>query len=117
MELIITEKRNMAKVFSEALSDKVVSKKYSLTSSSRSYIFSSGHIIQVEQKVKTWDLSSVERILDNLISKKVKDEGFKKELEELIKRTTKIIIATDYDTEGEVIGRDILKLSKRIKQS
>ena len=114
MELIITEKRNMAKVFSEALSDKVISKKYSLTSSSRSYIFSSGHIIQVEQKIKTRDLSSVERILDNLISKKVKDEGFKKELEELIKRTTKIIIATDYDTEGEVIGRDILKLSKRI---
>jgi len=110
MELIITEKRNMALLFARTLGDTIKSKRYSLIGTKRNYLFSSGHIINLSEKIRSWDIDSIIRITEGRINREVKDPCFQQELESIRSRITSIVVATDYDLEGEVIGRDIVKI-------
>jgi len=112
MELVIVEKRSMAQILSNALSDKTRNRKYFLESDKRIYFFTSGHLINLSEKYRSWDIESVFRIVAGQIKEDIKDALMIKELKKIVPTTERITLATDYDTEGEVIGRDVLGLIK-----
>ena len=120
-ELIITEKPQAALKIANALADKssAIQKNlnkvpyYELTHNSKKIIVACavGHLFTLKQnstgsKVPTFDISWVPNFLarKNDFTKRYYDTILK-----LVKDASSITIATDYDIEGEVIGRNVMQ--------
>jgi DNA topoisomerase-1 len=119
--LIITEKPTAAKTIAEALSDSKPKKYgernavwYEFEKDGKRYITvpAVGHLFTLKQKTKGWDypVFNVEWVP---AFKATKRSSFSKpyfeNIENLTKDATDFIIATDYDTEGQIIGFNILR--------
>ncbi|MHA1686778.1 MAG: DNA topoisomerase I [Candidatus Heimdallarchaeaceae archaeon] len=71
-----------------------------------------GHLFSLNQVGKTWQYPTLdfEWLPTHLINKKSKTKNFILAFQELAKNAKEIIVMTDFDREGEVIGFLILKL-------
>jgi DNA topoisomerase I len=136
-ELIITEKPNASKRIADALSDSKIDKimnngvpYYAITHKGKEIIIASavGHLFGLTEKVKTknfqYPVFDIEWKPASEISKKA---DFTKKYANTLKKASKnikeIIVATDYDVEGEVIGLNVVRFichrndAKRMKFS
>ncbi|MBR9681309.1 MAG: DNA topoisomerase I [Candidatus Altiarchaeota archaeon] len=121
MRLIISEKPSAAKKIAEALGG------YRTVKSGKSYYYevsedlivapAVGHLYGLEPSVEGWDYP----IFEVEWKKASRRKGFEfakdyiKNLEVLGKKADEIIIATDYDREGGVIGFNILKFAAKMR--
>jgi len=119
--MIVTEKPTSTKAVAEALSDdepKKIGEKifhYEFTRGSKKFVVvpAVGHLFTLKQKDKGWyypvfNVEWVPSFKANKLSSF--SEPYYRNIETLAKDAGEIIIATDYDEEGEVIGYNILKL-------
>jgi DNA topoisomerase I len=123
MKLIVTEKNDVAKRISGILSNgsarNVGEKKIPI------YQFSDGdevkcvgmrgHILEVNfpEEYKNWKEPPPSSLLDAEIIKYPKEKSLVSILRKLSKEADHIIIATDYDREGELIGLDVRNIAAK----
>lgn len=133
--LIVTEKPTAARTIAKALAKGKIKKHeengaswYEIERDGQKYVVApaAGHLFTLKQKSKGWDYPrfDVEWIPSFKASKNAKfSEKYFRVLEKLAKKASDVIIATDYDDEGEVIGFNILRFmlgredAKRMKFS
>ncbi len=119
--LIIAEKDNAAKRISEILSEgsynteKVKGTKvysYKNKKEINKVVGLRGHILKLDfnQKYSNWQETDPEKLIRADLEKKPLHEKIVSAIKELSKEARNIIIATDYDREGELIGSDALKV-------
>ncbi len=119
--LILTEKPTSSKAIAEALADgkpRKVGEKvfwYEFEKDGKSFVAvpAVGHLFTLKQADKGWDypVFNVEWVATFKANKFAKfTEPYFRNIEELAKEAKDVIIATDYDDEGEVIGYNILQL-------
>ncbi len=74
-----------------------------------------GHIIDIDfsEDFKSWK-SDLKQLINSKIVKIRKQEAIIKKLEELGKKADELIIATDYDREGENIGVEAIEIIKAV---
>jgi len=120
--LIVSEKPSAAKAIAEALADgevktigkegeKAVYHRFSRDGTEFVVVPAVGHLFTLKQKGKGWDypVFDVEWTPTFLANKFAKfTEPYFRTMEELAKDAKDVIVATDYDDEGEVIGYNIL---------
>ncbi len=120
--LVIAEKRNAAQRIAKILSGgkfETVKKGrnvyYSFSIGSDRYFVVPlrGHILQLDypEKFKSWNLKDLQKLVDEEPVKIVKEKGVASTLKNLAKDADLLIIATDYDREGELIGVEALSIS------
>lgn len=121
--LILTEKPSAAKSIAEALSDGKPAKKgvegerafwYEFSNNGNKFVCvpAVGHLFTLKQSDKGWSYPSfnVEWVPSFKASKFAAfSQPYFRNIENLAKEAKDVIIATDYDDEGEVIGYNILK--------
>ncbi len=121
--LIISEKPTSAKAIAEALSDSKPAKKgvegerafwYEFSNNGNKFVCvpAVGHLFTLKQSDKGWSYPSfnVEWVPSFKASKFAAfSQPYFRNIENLAKGAKDVIIATDYDDEGEVIGYNILK--------
>ncbi len=133
--LILTEKPTAARTIAKALAERKVVKHeengatwYEIKRGKKKYVVApaAGHLFTLKQKGKGWDYPrfDVTWIPSFKASKTAKfSEKYYRVLEKLAKDAKDVIVATDYDDEGEVIGYNILRFmfgredAKRMKFS
>ncbi len=118
--LIITEKPTAAKAVAEALADgkpKKLGEKafwYEFTKDNRDFVVvpAVGHLFTLKQTDKGWNypVFNVDWVPSFKANKFAAfSEQYYKNIEALAKDANDVVIATDYDDEGEVIGYNILR--------
>ncbi len=131
MELIITEKENAARRIAEILSEGAAS----VTRHNGVNVYRwgdtrvvglSGHVVGLDfpEEYENWrDAEPVELIDAEIVTEPTK-EAIVRTLEELAAEADRAIIATDYDREGELIGKEAYELiadavaeTKRVRYS
>lgn len=120
MRLIITEKHNTAKRIASILSKKVESRKKGKINY---YVFDNtiviglrGHIVSPDfpESFRDWKKVDLRELIDAPIITIPTEKEIVSFLEELAPRVEEVIIATDYDREGELIGVEALEIIRRI---
>ncbi|OYT59969.1 DNA topoisomerase I [Euryarchaeota archaeon ex4484_178] len=123
--LVIAEKRNAAQRIAKILSDgkfdtirkgRNVYYSFSLGRDRYFIVPLRGHIIQLDYpaEFKSWNLKDLQKLVDQEPVKVIKEKGVANILKTLGKNANMIIIATDYDREGELIGVEALSLLPNI---
>ncbi|UCH71732.1 MAG: DNA topoisomerase I [Thermoplasmatales archaeon] len=123
MKLVICEKNIAARRISFMLSDgKTRSTKigkipvYTFTKNNETWevVGLKGHIINLDYPAdfNRWDKISPYELIDIEPCKKVSERGIANAIKSLAETTPFIIIATDFDREGELIGAEIIDLLK-----
>ena len=74
----------------------------------------SGHIIEIDfpKELKDWKPEIVKKLISSGIEKKVKNKRASDSLIQTAINSQKVIVATDYDREGELIGVEALEIIK-----
>ena len=74
----------------------------------------SGHIIEIDfpKELKDWKPEIVKQLISSGIEKKVKNKRASDSLIQTAINSQKVIVATDYDREGELIGVEALEIIK-----
>jgi DNA topoisomerase-1 len=77
-----------------------------------------GHIVGLDfpPKFKDWNYTDLNELIDAKILTKSTERDVVSVLKDLAAKATKIIIATDYDREGELIGVEALNLAQKVKK-
>jgi len=128
--LIVTEKPTAAATLAKALGNKITTheangvKYYEIKHKGKTYIIApaAGHLFTLKQSSKGWDYPrfDIEWVPSHIVTRRAEfAKKYFDTLSELAKKASDIIIATDYDEEGEVIGYNILKFlcnGKRAKR-
>ncbi|MDI3502442.1 MAG: topoisomerase [Archaeoglobi archaeon] len=123
MRLIITEKHNTAKRIASILSSKVESRKKGKINY---YVFDNtivlglrGHIVSPDfpEELKDWKKVDLRELIDAPVITVPTEKSIVSFLEELAPRVDEVIIATDYDREGELIGVEALEIIRRVNPS
>jgi DNA topoisomerase-1 len=72
----------------------------------------SGHIVEIDfpKEMKDWKLESLHSLIDSKVIHNVKNKTAYESLRSLSSDVKRIIIATDYDREGELIGTEALDI-------
>ena len=120
--LVIAEKRNAAQRIAKILSGgkyetikKGRNAYYSFTKGKDRYFVVPlrGHILHMDypDKFKRWSLGDLQRLVDEEPIKIIKEKGIANILRTLAKDADMLIIATDYDREGELIGVESLSIT------
>jgi DNA topoisomerase I len=75
-----------------------------------------GHIVELDypQEFAEWSLGNLAQLVDVVPDKRVTEPGIVRALEEIVRSFERVIIATDFDREGEVIGLECLTLLQRV---
>ena len=117
MELIITEKNNAARRIAEILSDGSASTTQRngvnvYQWGTKTCVGLSGHVVGVDFPVEYSDWRDVEpvELIDADIVKSPTQENIVRTLRQLAREADEAIIATDYDREGELIGKEAYEL-------
>ncbi len=121
MELIVTEKEIAARRIAEILSDgaATATDRDGTTVyewADRRCIGLSGHVVEVDfpHEYSNWrDVEPVE-LTDAPVRKRPTKEGLVATLQSLAKRADRVTIATDYDREGELIGKEAYELIREV---
>ncbi|WP_336000076.1 DNA topoisomerase I [Halorientalis halophila] len=117
MELIITEKDNAARRIAEILSeDSAEAERRNGVNvyrwGDKRVVGLSGHVVGVDFPPEYNDWRDVEpvELIDADITKSPTKENIVRTLRELAKRADEAVIATDYDREGELIGKEAYEI-------
>ncbi len=75
-----------------------------------------GHIVELDypKEYAEWSLGSLSELVDLVPDKRVTEPAIVKALEEIVRSFERVIIATDFDREGEVIGLECLTLLQAV---
>jgi len=77
-----------------------------------------GHIINLDfpSKYNNWNRISPKELVDIEPVKKVSNKGIESALKKLVDKNPFLIVATDYDREGELIGVEVIDLLKNYNE-
>ncbi|MFB6267656.1 MAG: DNA topoisomerase I [Halodesulfurarchaeum sp.] len=123
MELIITEKDNAARRIADILSDGAASTEqvggvdvYSW--GTHRVVGLSGHVVGVDFPSEYEDWRDVEpaELVHADVKKRVTQERIVNSLQRLARRAEEVVIATDYDREGELIGKEAYELVREVNE-
>ena len=123
VELIVTEKNNAARRIAEILSDGSATTEqiggvnvYSW--GTHRVIGLSGHVVGVDFPAEYSDWRDVEpaELVHASIETRVTQEQIVNSLERLARQADSIVIATDYDREGELIGKEAYELVREVNE-
>jgi len=121
MRLIISEKANTAKKISQFLAEGKVKEgkhrsvphhTFTWEGEETMSIGLKGHILNPEypEEYKNWQKIEPSSLIDAEILKPVSEKGVANAIVSLAKKAESVIVATDYDREGELIGVEALSL-------
>ncbi len=73
-----------------------------------------GHIVELDypEELSSWSLAGLPKLLETTPEKRVTEPGIVGALQEIVRDFDRVIIATDFDREGELIGLEALALLK-----
>ena len=121
--LIITEKDNAARRIAEILSDGTADTEQVAGVSvykwgGKRCIGLSGHVVGVDFPPEYNDWRDVEpvELIDAPIDTQPTQEGIVRALRRLARRASHVTIATDYDREGELIGKEAYELVREVNE-
>jgi DNA topoisomerase-1 len=121
MELIITEKDNAARRIAEILSEGSASAQRSngvnvYRWGTKRVVGLSGHVVGVDFPPEYNDWRDVEpvELIDADVTKEPTQENIVTTLKQLARKAESAIIATDYDREGELIGKEAYELIREV---
>src|SRR4051794_27602341 len=119
MRLIVTEKNNSAKKIAEILGGspkedkayKVPFYTWSDDSGDHMTIGLKGHVLNpaFPDGYSNWQETDLHDLIDAKLIKEPTDKNVVRALKKVAKEATEIVIATDYDREGELIGLEALE--------
>ncbi|MGP6239272.1 DNA topoisomerase I [Cuniculiplasma sp. SKW4] len=74
----------------------------------------SGHIVELDfpKNLKDWKMETLQDLIDSSLIHNVKNKTAHESLTEIASRVDSVIVATDYDREGELIGTEALDIIK-----
>lgn len=75
-----------------------------------------GHIVELDYppELAEWTLEALPKLLETTPEKRVKEPGIVTALQSIVRRYDRLILATDFDREGELIGVECLELLQRV---
>jgi DNA topoisomerase I len=75
-----------------------------------------GHIVELDypEEFREWTLGGLPRLLETPPLKRVTEGGIVSALQSIVKGFDRVIIATDFDREGELIGLECLELLQKV---
>ncbi len=75
-----------------------------------------GHIVELDYPAEfaDWSLESLPRLIEAAPDKRVTEPGIVHALEEIVRGFERVIVATDFDREGELIGVESLALLQKV---
>lgn len=122
MRLIISEKANAAKKIAQFLSDGAVKDGKHRSVPHHTFTWKGeecvsvglkGHVLNPEypEKYSNWQKVEPSELIDAEILKNVSEKGVAEAVRSLAKKADKVVIATDFDREGELIGVEALSLA------
>ena len=78
-----------------------------------------GHIVELDypEEFANWSLESLPRLIEAEPNKRVTEPAIVHALEEIVRGFERVIIATDFDREGELIGLECLALLQKVHPS
>lgn len=125
MKLIVTEKNQTARRIAEILSGGSATHEGGPRSTVYSYsenggevktVGMRGHVLQVDfpEEYSKWQEVEPRELVDAEIIKTPKEKMLINTLKRLAKQADEVVIATDYDREGELIGADIRDLVRDV---
>ncbi|ERH07086.1 MAG: Topoisomerase IA [Halonotius sp. J07HN4] len=121
--VIITEKDNAARRIAEILSDDTADTEQIAGVSvykwgGKRCIGLSGHVVGVDFPPEYNDWRDVEpvELIDAPIDTQPTQEGIVRALRQLTRRASHVTIATDYDREGELIGKEAYELVREVNE-
>src|SRR5688500_17038943 len=120
MRLIITEKNNSAKKISEILSGgsakdsasyKTPYYEWSDSAGDHVAIGLKGHVVSpaFPEGFSNWQETDLHELIDAELTKEATDKNVVKAVRKVAKEADSVVIATDYDREGELIGLEALE--------
>src|ERR671927_327564 len=121
MRLVISEKANAAKKIAQFLAEGPVkdSKHRSIPYHTFTWkdedcvsIGLKGHVLHIEypEEYSNWQKVEPASLIDAEIQKSVSEKGMAEAVRSLAKKAERVVIATDFDREGELIGVEALSL-------
>jgi len=121
MELIITEKDNAARRIAEILSEGSASaERHNGVNvyrwGTKRVVGLSGHVVGVDFPPEYNDWRDVEpvELIDADVTKEATQENIVTTLKQLARKAESAVIATDYDREGELIGKEAYELIREV---
>ncbi len=119
--LVIAEKRNAAQRIAKILSGgnfktqrvgKNVYYEFILGKDRYHVVPLRGHILQLDypEEFKRWNLQDLHALVEQEPVRLLKEKGVARILKQVSKNTDMVVVATDYDREGELIGVESLSL-------
>ena len=119
MKLVVTEKNDAARNIADILGDKkpTADKVYStpiyrFTRAGEEWVIIGlrGHILEVDfpESYRKWKMATLPQLVYAPVEKTPKEKEIIRSLKNLAAKASDIIIATDFDREGELIGSDAL---------
>lgn len=117
-EIIFVEKRAIASTLIKIFNKDFIDTGSYFLSKDKIVLYGRGHLIQLEERDKKWDIPAIIRVLNRDYLKTVKNTEIERILSSLdLSEDYTLVLATDYDIEGEVISNDFKQLfSKLVKQ-
>ena len=78
-----------------------------------------GHIVELDYppELREWTLAGLPKLLETPPLKNVTEKGIVGALQSIVREFDRVIIATDFDREGELIGLECLELLQRVHPS
>jgi DNA topoisomerase I len=78
-----------------------------------------GHIVELDypKELAEWSLERLPQLVDAVPDKRVTEPAIVRALEEIVRDFDRVVIATDFDREGELIGLECLELLQRVHPS
>ncbi|WP_318566701.1 DNA topoisomerase I [Salinigranum marinum] len=123
-ELIITEKDNAARRIADILSGETAETERMngvnvYTWGGTRVVGLSGHVVGVDFPPEYEDWRDVEpvELIDAEVEKRPTQENIVRALRRLARKAGTVVIATDYDREGELIGKEAYELVREVNES
>ena len=75
-----------------------------------------GHIVELDYppELKEWTLAGLPKLLETPPLKRVTETGIVTALQSIVRGYDRVILATDFDREGELIGQECLELLQQV---
>lgn len=75
-----------------------------------------GHIVELDypEEHAEWSLDGLPKLLETEPLKRVTETGIVSTLQSIVRKFDRVIIATDFDREGELIGQECLELLQKV---
>ena len=75
-----------------------------------------GHIVELDYppELAEWSLAGLPKLLETVPLKRVTEAGIVAALQSMVRQFDRVVIATDFDREGELIGLEALELLQKV---